>query len=138
MLGKPALTQQKRTHAPKSPARIDDLEVSPAPLLQQLPGVVSVETLVNATKPTHRIIHLRDFHHVPRDLYAVDCILTDEAEAAVPLKAYAASTDKGCRPRRCVAMPRALPDIMSRTGRPLGVLQEAYLLFRRWNGPCHA
>jgi len=43
-----------------------------APLLRQLPGVVRVEIGVQAEKPTHRIVRLRDWHFVPRDLYAVD------------------------------------------------------------------
>jgi hypothetical protein len=40
--------------------------------LRQLPGVVRVEVLVHADQPTHRIVHLRDWHFVPRDLYALD------------------------------------------------------------------
>jgi hypothetical protein len=43
-----------------------------ADLLRQLPGVVQVEVAVRAEQPTHRIVHLRDWHFVPRDLYALD------------------------------------------------------------------
>jgi hypothetical protein len=42
------------------------------PILRQLPGVVDVEVVVRAEPATHRIIHLRDWHYVPRDLYAQD------------------------------------------------------------------
>jgi hypothetical protein len=52
--------------------RIDDLAAPAADILRQLPGVAEVEVLVTATKPTHRIIHLRDWHVVPRDLHAID------------------------------------------------------------------
>jgi hypothetical protein len=41
-------------------------------LLRQLPGVVSVEVMVYADQPAHRIVHLRDWHFVPRDLFALD------------------------------------------------------------------
>ncbi len=41
-------------------------------LLRQLPGVVDVEVLVAAPKANRRIIHLRDWHHVPRDRFALD------------------------------------------------------------------
>jgi hypothetical protein len=41
-------------------------------LLRQLPGVVQVEVGVTAKKPTSRIVHLRDWHYVPKDLYALD------------------------------------------------------------------
>jgi hypothetical protein len=59
-------------YAPEAPAGIDDLAAAPTPLLRGLPGVVAVEALVVAERPTHRIIHLRDWHLVPKDLYAAD------------------------------------------------------------------
>jgi hypothetical protein len=40
--------------------------------LRQAPGVVRVEELVSSQHPTHRIIHVRDWHFVPRDLFAID------------------------------------------------------------------
>lgn len=43
-----------------------------ADTLHGLPGVHRVEIGVAVTKPTGRIIHLRDWHYVPRDLYALD------------------------------------------------------------------
>jgi hypothetical protein len=48
------------------------LAATAAEILKQLPRVVAVEVRVPATEPTHRIVHLRDYHFVPRDLYAVE------------------------------------------------------------------
>src|SRR5262249_10273293 len=39
--------------------------------LRQLPGVADVEVLVPAPKPAHRLIHLRDWHDVSPDLFAL-------------------------------------------------------------------
>src|SRR5262249_17434730 len=58
--------------SPTTTARLDDLTASAELLLRQLPGVVRVEVAVRAEQPTHRIVHLRDWHFVPRDLYARD------------------------------------------------------------------
>jgi len=60
------------SYHPKSNARIDELQAAVDELLRRLPGVVDVETKVRAENPTTRIIHLRDWHFVPRDLYAID------------------------------------------------------------------
>jgi hypothetical protein len=49
-----------------------DLRTPAVEVLRQLPGVAEVEVLVPAAQPTHRIIHLRDYHFVPRDLFALD------------------------------------------------------------------
>jgi hypothetical protein len=57
---------------PKNQARIDDLGISAADLLRQLPGVVQVDITVSANHRTHRIVHLQDWHFVPRDIYAID------------------------------------------------------------------
>lgn len=56
-----------------SPAqpRIDDLKAPAADILRQLPGVVEVE-VSSADNATHRIVHLRDRHFVPKALYAAD------------------------------------------------------------------
>lgn len=59
-------------YSPKPNSRIDDLSVPAAETLRGLPGVVQVEVLIKADKPTGRIIHLRDWHFVPKDLYALD------------------------------------------------------------------
>jgi hypothetical protein len=59
-------------YTPKTTARLDDLTASAELVLRQLPGVVSVEVNVRAEKPANRIVHLRDWHFVPRDLYAID------------------------------------------------------------------
>jgi hypothetical protein len=64
--------QAVAAYQPKTTARIDDLSTSVPDLLRQLPGMVQVEIAVRADKPTHRIIQLRDWHFVPKDLYAID------------------------------------------------------------------
>jgi hypothetical protein len=35
-------------------------------------GCPQVEVAVHPEQPTHRIVHLRDWHFVPRDLYALN------------------------------------------------------------------
>lgn len=59
-------------YRPTTRAQIDDLTASAEDIIRQLPGVAHVDVAVRAAKPTHRIIHLRDWHTVPADLYAVD------------------------------------------------------------------
>jgi hypothetical protein len=66
-------------YTPKVKGRIDDLALPIADLLRQLPGVATVEVLVAPAKRTHRIIHLADWHFVPKDLYALELgFLSDE------------------------------------------------------------
>jgi hypothetical protein len=65
------------TYAPVVQGQITDVTSPAVEILRQLPGVVDVSALVTCDKPTHRIIHLRDWHHVPRDLFALD--LNDRA-----------------------------------------------------------
>src|SRR5262245_14755323 len=68
-------TQRKLTaeavdrYAPQTAWQPDDLGTSLPDLLRQLPGVAEVETLVSPRQVTGRIIHLRDYHHVPRELF---------------------------------------------------------------------
>jgi hypothetical protein len=59
-------------YAPATKPRIDDLGSPVVELLRSLPGVVQVEVGVVAKNPTSRIIHLRDWHFVPKELYALD------------------------------------------------------------------
>lgn len=59
-------------YAPKSNARIDDLNSPVVDLLRNLPGVVQVEIGVTAKNPARRVIHLRDWHSVSKELYALD------------------------------------------------------------------
>jgi hypothetical protein len=59
-------------YVPLLAGQLDELNISAVDLLRQLPGVAAVDVLVSATKPTHRLVHLRDWHYVPRDLYALD------------------------------------------------------------------
>jgi hypothetical protein len=66
------IEQAVSSYAPKSKARIDDLAAPADDILRGLPGVVEVEFLVKAQKPTRRLIQLRDWHYVAKDLYAID------------------------------------------------------------------
>jgi hypothetical protein len=59
-------------YTPKTQARIDDLDAHVDDLLRHLPGVAQVELALAAKKPKARIVHLRDWHFVPKDLYALD------------------------------------------------------------------
>jgi hypothetical protein len=60
------------TYVPRITGKIDDLNVYAEAILQQLPGVVRVDFQAATTKSRSRIIHLRDWHVVPRNLYAFD------------------------------------------------------------------
>jgi hypothetical protein len=61
-----------RDYKPKLTGRLDDLANPAADILRQLPGVVDVEVLVQPKSPTHRLVHLRDWHYLPPDLAALD------------------------------------------------------------------
>jgi hypothetical protein len=54
-------------YQPKATGKVDDLGRPAADLLRQLPGVVGVEVVPGDGKPARRLIHLRDWHSVPRD-----------------------------------------------------------------------
>lgn len=59
-------------YQPKSTARFDDLNASVVDLFRSLPGVVNVEVGVQANQPACRIIHLRDWHLVAKELFVID------------------------------------------------------------------
>jgi hypothetical protein len=59
-------------YRPQDTGRVDDLGRPVADLLRQLPGVAGVEVVPASGKPARRLIHLRDFHYVPRDLFALE------------------------------------------------------------------
>ena len=67
-------------YAPKIKTPLHELDSSVVDLLRQLPGVVQVEVGVAAKNPTSRIIHLRDWHYVPRELFALDMKAAHERE----------------------------------------------------------
>ncbi len=80
--------QASHQYLPKVTGQLDDPTTPVVDLVRQLPGVVDVEVLVTASRPTRRIIHIRDWHFVPRDLYALDLrqavgrkLADDEVEA---------------------------------------------------------
>jgi hypothetical protein len=64
--------QAVTNYQPKTTARIDDLDIPATEILRPLPGIAQVEVCLKAEKPTSRIIHLRDWHFVPKELYALD------------------------------------------------------------------
>lgn len=57
---------------PVTLAILYDLNADAAPLLRQFPNVVEVERHGPTKKPTHRIIHVADWHFVPKAAYAAD------------------------------------------------------------------
>jgi hypothetical protein len=73
--------QAVASYMPKTVGRIDDLDSKVVELLRQLPGVAGVEVGVQADKPTCRIVHLRDWHFVPRELFAIELQQTIGREA---------------------------------------------------------
>jgi hypothetical protein len=67
-----AATEAVEKYQPQDKGRVDDLGRPVANLVRQLPGVVNVEVVPAEGKPARRLIHLRDWHHVPRDLFALE------------------------------------------------------------------
>lgn len=51
---------------------LDDLQSDAAALLYEADGVDRIERLVAVERPRHRIIHIADWHTVPKDFYAAD------------------------------------------------------------------
>jgi hypothetical protein len=68
-------------YVPTAAGRLDDLSAPVGALLRQLPGVVDVQIAVSVEKPTHRVVHLLDWHFVPKELYRIDL----QAAAGRPL-----------------------------------------------------
>jgi hypothetical protein len=64
--------QAQGRYRPRVKTRIDDLGSPIEDLLLGLPGVVHVEVAVHVDEPACRIVHLRDWHFVPPDLFALD------------------------------------------------------------------
>src|SRR5262245_747913 len=60
------------SYRPKNAGRIDNLSYSAEDILRQIPGIADVEVAVPAKNPTHRIVHIRDWHHVSKELFALD------------------------------------------------------------------
>ena len=80
LIGVTAAMTSVSSSTSNTPLRLDDLNHSVEGLLRGLPGVSDVE-VHRVNKPTHRIIHLRDWHYISRDLFAIDHrdeALTDE------------------------------------------------------------
>lgn len=63
---------QVHSNHPSQPVLLSDLGADVLPLLRQLPNVVEVERHGSSLQPTHRIIHIADWHFVPKDDFAAD------------------------------------------------------------------
>jgi hypothetical protein len=66
---KTAAEEAVNRYAPTSFARIDDLTAAVTDLLRNLPFVARVDVALRVRRPAGRIIHLRDYHFVQRDLF---------------------------------------------------------------------
>ena len=80
LIGVTAAMTSVQSPTSNTPLRLDDLNHSIEGLLRGLPGVADVE-VYRVIKPTHRIIHLRDWHYISKELFAIDHrdeALTDE------------------------------------------------------------
>lgn len=58
-----------------------DLTAPAAAILQNLPGVEAVEVAAEVKRPTHRIIHIADWHFVPEDAFAAD--IRDQSDETI-------------------------------------------------------
>lgn len=63
---------------------LDDLRSNAVYLLQESDGVARVERLVVVDRPTHRIIHIRDWHWVPYELFAREVRELDGEQSRQP------------------------------------------------------
>ncbi len=69
----PRQSQDPASHyRPKSTTSVDAIETPVAGLLRGLPGVVDVNVSPAKRKLDHRIIHLKDWHFLPRNLFVAD------------------------------------------------------------------
>jgi hypothetical protein len=64
-----AATEAVEKYRPATTGKVDDLGRPAADIVRRLPGVVSVEVVPAGGKQARRLIHLRDFQDVPRDLF---------------------------------------------------------------------
>ena len=71
LIGVTAAVTRVQSPTSSTPVRLDDLNHSVEGLLRGLPGVADVD-VHRVNKPTHRIIHLRDWHFISKDLFAID------------------------------------------------------------------
>ena len=71
LIGVTAAVTRVQSPTSSTPLRLDDLDQSVEGLLRGLPGVADVE-VHQAYNPSHRIIHLRDWHFISKELFAID------------------------------------------------------------------
>jgi hypothetical protein len=61
-------------YAPAAPGKIDDLTTPAADLLRGLPFVARVDVALRVRRPACRIIHIRDYHFVPPNLFNMEVL----------------------------------------------------------------
>ena len=67
-----ALAFWARCRVPTHAGRIDDLWTPAAELIRLVPGVATVECARLASTPKRRIIHIRDWHVVSKERFAIE------------------------------------------------------------------
>ena len=113
-------------NAPKLAGRLDDLAVPVADLLRQLPGVADVTVLVRAEKPTHGVVHLRDWPFVPKDLIRKDADRPRSDEEADTLhRAHVLEVERVQREQEallwCLVQHHGLKRVLAEGRTPKGV-----------------
>jgi hypothetical protein len=113
-------------NAPKLAGRLDGLAVPVADLLRQLPGVADVTVLVRAERPTHRIVHPRDWPFVPKDLFRQDADRPRSDEGADTFhRAHVLEVEQVQREPeallRCLVRHHGLKRLLAEGRTPLGV-----------------
>jgi hypothetical protein len=63
---------QVKNYHPRAEGDILDLSAPAVDILQGLPGAADVRVKVKSRRPKCRIIHISDYHHVPRDLFIAE------------------------------------------------------------------
>jgi hypothetical protein len=71
---KAAAEDAVKRYAHSTPGRIDELTTPAADLLRGLPFVARVDVALRCRRPTCRVIQLRDYHFVPRDLFNMEVL----------------------------------------------------------------
>ena len=60
------------TYEPSIKGNVEATDAPVVDILKQLPGVVAVEVPVQVERPKHRIVHLKNWHFLSKDLFAAD------------------------------------------------------------------
>ena len=71
-IGSDSKPPRQSANQPVIRGRLDDMATDVVAVLRGLPGVVEVTRYGPPDRPSQRIIHLLDWHFVPKDMYAAD------------------------------------------------------------------